>query len=170
MGVRVLAEGRTKLTILTTKPVNPAAPTAAELNAGIDASCKVSRDGFNWSPTDSDTVDDQELCSTTKAVAPGADNANLGFDVYRYYLDAGGIDPATDTLFAAVKTKGTTLWGYRRDSDKLGTAAWASGDPITLGAEFWVDWPQYDGAPTGWQKVRIVCHANSLYPQKVVSA
>lgn len=36
-GIRVLADEHIKFTILTAKPANPAAPTAAELNAGIDA-------------------------------------------------------------------------------------------------------------------------------------
>ena len=162
--VRVLAEGRTKFTILTTKPANPASPTAAELNAGLDASCKVTREGFAWSPSDSDTIDDAELCSTSKAVAPGAANADLGFQVYRYYLDAGGVDPAGDTLFAAVKTKGTVLWGYVRQTDKLASAAWAANDEIALGAEFWVDHPQLNIAGSGWTKAKVPCHANNVYP------
>ena len=53
-GIRVLADEHIKFTILTAKPANPAAPTAAELNAGIDASCLVLADNFQWSAADSD--------------------------------------------------------------------------------------------------------------------
>lgn len=166
---RVLAEGRTKFTILTTAPANPAAPTAAELSAGIDASCKVAKNGFSWTMADSETVDDSELCVSDNAVAPGKDNASLSFVVYRYYLNAGGVDTANDTLFAAVKTKGTTLWGYARATEKLATAAWAATDAIYLGAEFWVDWPQYDQSGGGWQKFTVPCKANKTYPNIVVA-
>ena len=38
---RSLADGHIKFTILLTKPANPAQPTAAELAAGIDASCNI---------------------------------------------------------------------------------------------------------------------------------
>ena len=167
--VKSLADAGKRFYILTTKPANPAAPTAAELLAGIDASCKVSRENFSWTPTDSDTVDDPELCSTSKAVAPSFDNAELGFQVYRYWLEAGGVDTTADALFTAVKEKGTVLWGYyRHTDDPVGTAP-AATDEIVLGAEFWTDHPQ-DPGNSGWLKYRVPCHANQLYPWISVGA
>lgn len=163
MGVKSLADEGKRFYILTTKPANPANPTAAELKAGIDASCKVAREGFSWTPTDSDTIEDPELCSTTKAVAPGADNAELGFMLYRYFLEAGGVDPSADALFAAAKAKGTVLWGYYFHNDKkVGTDPVAD-EEFVLGAEFWTDHPQ-DPNSSGWLKFRIPCRANQLYP------
>lgn len=163
MAAKSLADEGKRFYILTTKPANPAAPTAAELTAGIDASCKVAREGFAWTPADSDTIDDAELCSTSKAVAPGADNAELNFMLYRYFLDAGGVDPAADELFAAVSQKGTVLWGYYFHNDKkVGTAPVAA-EQFVLGAEFWTDWPQ-DPNASGWLKFRVPCHANQVYP------
>ena len=167
MAIKSLADYGKRFYVLTTKPADPAHPTAAELAAGIDASCKVSREGFSWTPTDSDTVDDPELCSTSKAVAPSFDNAELAFQVYRYWLEGGGIDPAEDVLFAAVKTKGTVLWGYYLHTDKpVGTAP-VAGEEIVLGAEFWVDHPQDPGS-SGWLKYRIPARANQLYPWTTV--
>lgn len=168
MAIRSLAEGRIKLTLLTTKPANPAAPTAAELNAGIDASCKVTKDGFRWTMTDSDTIDDAPLCVTGKAVAPGPDNYDLAIQIYRYWLVAGGADPAEDVLYDALKTKGTTMWGYVRITDKLGTENWVAGEEIHLGVEFWNDWPQHvDG---GWIKLRVPLRANQGWPHITVAA
>lgn len=169
MAVRVLAKGRTKFTILTTAPANPDAPTAAELEAGIDASCKVATQGFRFTMTASDTVDDSELCATGNAVAPGNDNAEVNFTGYRYYLDAGGVDPAADELFAAVKEKGTVLWAYARSTDKLATEAWAASDEIYLGARFWIDWPQYDDTIAGWKKWTTVGHVEQTWPNIVVA-
>ena len=37
MAVKSLADGRTKLAILSTAPADPSAPTVTELTAGIDA-------------------------------------------------------------------------------------------------------------------------------------
>lgn len=167
--IRSLADEGKRFYILTTKPSDPEAPTAAELAAGIDASMKVARDGFSWTPTDSDTVDDPELGSTSKAVAPSYDNADLGFTVYRYWLDTGGADPTGDALFAAVANKGTVLYGYYFHNDvEVGTDPVAE-EQFVLGAEFWVDHPQ-DPMASGWLKFRVPCHANQLYPWGSVAA
>lgn len=167
MAIKSLADTGKRFYVLTSAPADPAHPTAAELAAGLDASCKVARENFSWTPTDSDTVDDPELCSTSKAVAPSYDNADLSFMVYRYWLDGGGVDTAADTLFAAIKTKGTVLWGYYlHTDDPVGTAP-SAGDEIVLGAEFWTDHPQDPGS-SGWLKYRVPCRANQLYPWTTV--
>lgn len=160
---RVLADGKTKFTILTTKPVDPGAPTATELNAGIDLSCKVTTEGFSWTAADSDKVNEKALCDDSNANTLGASNYTLGFTLWRYYLDAGGVDPTADTGFVAVQEKGTTLWGYTRRTDKPATAPWAANDEISLGAEFVTDNLQDPGAG-GFLKYRVPCEAQRGYP------
>ena len=71
---RVLADGKTKFTILTTKPANPEAPTATELNAGIDLSASVLASDFNWSNADSDRVAEKALADSGNSNAIGASN------------------------------------------------------------------------------------------------
>jgi len=164
---RVLADGRTKFTILTTSPADPSAPTASELNAGIDLSSKVLAEGFTWTPADSDKVAEAALDDTANSNSLGRDNLSLGFTLWRYYLAGGGVDTSADAGFTAVKEKGTTLWGYVRKSDKLATEAWATGDEIILGAEFIVDTPQDPGAG-GFLKMRIPCEPQSGWPHIVV--
>lgn len=170
MAVRTLAEAHIKLSILTTKPADPANPTVTELEAGIDASCKVTKDGFRWTMADSDTIDDAALCVSGKAVAPGADNYDLALQVYRYWLDGAerGADPTEDVLYEALRQKGTQIWGYARITDKLGTEPWAAGDEIHLGVDAWCDWPQHvDG---GWIKVRVPLYPNQGWPHIKVAA
>lgn len=152
--MRVLADGKTKFTILTTEPANPDAPTAAELNAGIDLSCKVVASDFNWSATDSEKVNEPALCDDANANSFGKSNYQVGFSLWREYLEAGGADPTADAGFEAVKVKGTTLWGYARLSDKKSTEVWATADEIYLGGEFAVDTPQQPQGG-GWVKFRI---------------
>ena len=67
---KVLADGRIKLVALTTAPVDPAAPTVSELDAGIDISCKVMHSDYSLGPTDSDTMDEKELCALGNGVVP----------------------------------------------------------------------------------------------------
>lgn len=167
--VRSLADEGKRFYIMTTPPTNPASPTVAEFAAAIDASFKVSREGFSWTPTDSDTVEDPELGSTSKAVAPSYDNADLGFTVYRYWLDSGGVDSSADDLFTAVKGKGTVLHGYYFHNDTAVGVDPVANEEFILGAEFWVDHAQDPGA-SGWLKFKVPCHANQLYPWGKVAA
>ena len=139
MGKRVLADKKIKLTILTTKPANEAAPTVAELNAGIEACKKVLSDGFRFSPTASGTASAKALCGSNEEAFTDS-NAELAFTHWRYYLEAGGIDPADDELFQAVMTRGTTLWAYMRKTDKPAPTAWVAAEEIRIGARFTVDY------------------------------
>lgn len=140
--LRVLADGRVKFSILTTAPANPAAPTITELNAGIDMSCKVTQDGFTFGATDSDKIAEKALCTVGNANSLGPSNAEVAFVVWRFFDEAGGFHATDDAGFEAVKDKGTTLWAYARQMDKLATAAWAATDEIYFGAEFVTDTPQ----------------------------
>lgn len=160
---RVLADGKTKFTICTTKPANPAAPTAAELNAGLDLSLDVLSSDFTFAAVDSDKVAEKALGASGNANAIGASNYQVGFTLWRKFLTAGGFDTANETGWAALKVKGTTVWGYARQMDKVATAAWAATDEIYLGMEFTTDTPQRtDG--TGFIKYRIPGEAQTGYP------
>jgi hypothetical protein len=163
MGARVLADGKTKFTICTTKPVNPAAPTAAELNAGIHLADNVLTSDFTFGAVDSDKVAEKALGASGNANAIGASNYQVGFTIWRKFLTAGGFDTADETGWTALKVKGTTVWAYARQMDKAASAAWASTDEIYLGAEFTTDTPQRtDG--TGFVKYRIPGEVQTGYP------
>lgn len=136
MAVRMLATDKTKFALLTTEPVNPAAPSASELNGGIDASMLVSKDGFAFSSGDPETINEPVLGSASNSQIPTLANYNAGFVLWRQFLAGGGFDPTADAAFAAVSTalkNGTPVWLYARKTDKLASAAWAAGDEIYLG-------------------------------------
>lgn len=159
---RVLADGKVKFTILTTAPVDPAAPTATELNAGIDLSCKVLASDFEFGPTDSETIDEGALCDEGAATAYGRSNYTAAFTLWRYFLEAGGADPAEDVGFEAVKEKGATLWGYKRANDKKATEPWVAAEEIVFGGEFTNDNLQSQAG--GWLKYRVPCSIQKGYP------
>jgi hypothetical protein len=169
MGARVLADGKTKFTILTTKPANPAAPTATELNAGIDLSQDVLSSDFTFGAVDSDKVAEKALGDEGNANAIGASNYQVGFTLWRKFATAGGFDETAETGWAAVKEKGATLWGYARQMDKDASEDWAAADEFYLGAEFTTDTPQRtDG--TGFIKYRIPGEPQKGYPFGEVAA
>lgn len=163
MGVRVLADGKTKFTILTTKPANPAAPTAAELNAGLQLADHVLTSDFTFGAVDSDKVAEKALGASGNANAIGASNFQIGFTIWRKFLTAGGFDAADEAAWTALKVKDTTVWAYARQMDKAASVAWAANDEIYLGAEFTTDTPQRtDG--TGFVKYRIPGEVQTGYP------
>lgn len=153
---KALTDGLTKFTLLTKKPTDPAHPTAVELNAGLDVSCDILASDFTWGATDSDKVAEKPLCAVNNANALGASNFQAGFTVFRYFdATTGNPDPTEDTKFAAVKTKGTTLWGYARKTGKLASLPWADGDEFYLGAEIVTDEPQNPSDQGGYVKFRV---------------
>jgi hypothetical protein len=168
---RSLADGKTKFTLLTTAPANPAAPTATELNAGIQADPSILASDFVWGATDSDTVAEKSLRDKNNANALGASNYQAGITPFRYFDDAtGAVAPTEDTVFAAVQEKGTQLWGYARRNGKDADAAWAASDEIFLGAEVITDEPQPPSDLGGYIKFRVPMQVQKAYPFIAVAA
>lgn len=154
-----LADGRTKVAILTTKPADPALPTVAELEAGIDASCAILSSDFSVGPSSSETVDEKALCQEGNAVTFGASNASIEFSAFREWDETGKpLTTATgeigDAVFQATKIKGSRLWMYIRETSKKSLEPFAPGDEL-YGVEFITDHPQYVDR-TGYQKRRVV--------------
>ena len=150
---KTLADARTRLAILTTKPANVAAPTVAELNAGIDASCRILKSDYRLSPTASDTIADSDLCSDGNAVAFGASNYEGSVTPF-WYLDAAGKTiVGEDMVYQAMKTKGTRLWLVEREGPKY-TTAWTIADVVEV-YEVITDHPQKPSDRGGYIK-RVV--------------
>ncbi len=122
-----LADGHVKVAVLTVAPANLSSPTTTELNAGIDASCRILSSDFAFGWTDSDKVAEKALCDINNANAIAASNFQAGMTIWRYFNAGTGVaDPTEDSLWTAVKVKGTTLYIYVRETGKLSTQAWAS--------------------------------------------
>lgn len=141
--MKVAADGKKKFTLLLAKPAAASGiPTAAELNAGKDISCAVLDSDANWTNTASDRFNEKPACIQGNSQALGAANYDTALTFLREYLGGGGPDTAAlDSGYQAVKTRGTTVWIYMRETDKLSTANWAVGDEIHLGGEVISDAP-----------------------------
>ena len=168
---RTLADGKTKFTIVTTAPVNPAAPTATELNAGIDLSCDILTSDFNWTNADSDTVgnDQKALCEKGNPPTYGSSNYNLGVTLFRQFDRATGAPTEDELGWTAIKEKGSEVWGYARETGKDSTEEWAADDEIYLGGRVMSDAAQrIDG--TGFIRRRVPLGAQSMHENITVAA
>jgi hypothetical protein len=73
--------------------------------------------------------------------------------IWRYFNAGTGVaEPTEDSLWTAVKVKGTTLYIYARETGKLSTAAWASADELVAGGSFLTDNPQRPSDAGGFIK------------------
>lgn len=162
---RSLADGKTKFTICTTKPALPGSPTITELNAGIQAAANILASDFTFGATDSDKVAERSLADKNNANALSASNYSAGVTAFRYF-DAvtGVVAPSEDTLFTALKAKGTELWCYARRTGKDATAAWVATDEIFLGAKVITDGPTPPSDLGGYIKFRVPMEVQEAYP------
>lgn len=160
---RSLADGHTKVAILTVAPSNPLAPTTTELNAGIDATTRILAADWTFGAADSDKVQEKSLADINNVNALGASNLQAAMTIFRFFDTVTGQPDATgDALFTATKTKGATLYIYERQSGKIATAAWASTDPV-FGMQVLTDEPQKPSDTGGYIKRRISTEPQTNY-------
>lgn len=168
---RSLADGKLRFVILDEAPVNPEAPTAAELNAGIYASPNILTSDFAWGATDSEKVAEKALNEANNANAIGAGNYSAAASIWRLFVaGTGAPDTAAEDLWAMLEEKGTTLWGYARETGKDADAVFATGDEIYLGAEFVTDTPQPPSDRGGFIKRRVPFEIQRAWDNIVVAA
>jgi len=162
---RSLAAGRRKVTILTTEPVDPEAPTAVELNAGLQASPRILASDFMFGATDSDTIAERALAEENNANALGASNFQFGMTVWRYYDETGASDPTEgDNIYQALKTKGAEVWVYLRETSKRAAEVWAADDEISLGGRVQLDLAQMPEGDSGYIKRRVPGQVQEAWP------
>lgn len=168
---RSLADGHEKIIILTSEPANPAQPTLLELQGGIDAAANILASDWGFSATDSETFNERAVAEESNPNAYGVSNYQFGMTVFREFDEVtGAADATADTLFAAVKVKGTRIWVYSRKTGKKSTDALAAGDELRLGGEVLVDNPQEPSDAGGYIKARIPGQVQKGWPNITVGA
>ena len=165
---KTLADARTRLAILTTKPANLSAPLKTELDAGIDASCRILKSDYRLSPTASDTVPDSELCSEGNAVTFGASNYEGSVTPFWYLDEDGKSDTADDVVYQALKEKGTELWFVEREGPRY-DEPWTVGDPVEV-YEVVTDNPQKPSDRAGYIKRTVPLGVQRAELHAVVAA
>lgn len=126
-----LADGKTKVTILPTKPADPKAITLEEIEAGIEASCAIITSDYNVGAATSESVDEKALCQPGNASTWGAENGTMEFTLFLEFSDEDkNLDLESDAgkAFEAVKFKGTEIYLVQRENAKFSTEDWEAGD------------------------------------------
>lgn len=168
---RVLANGKTKLTFLTTAPADPKAPTATELNDGIDMSCAVLTGDFEFGAAESAVLESKGLCAKNNEQRRGTGNHTAAMSIWRYWAEEGGPDETgEDEGFQAIKAGGTYIWIYARRTDKDSDEEWAEGDEIFLGGLWQSDTPQQGVIDNEEINVRVIFRPQGVHDYISVAA
>ena len=166
---RSLADGRHKVVVMSTKPANLAAPTVTELTAGVDISCSIMSTGYTLGPTASDTVDEKALCEEGNTKVMTTANFEGSLTLFRYFDGTTKqADAAADTAFAALNTRGATVWIADRFTAKKSAEAFTALDEVGV-YEVVPDFAQ-NAEATGYIKkiVPLQVNGNSV-PNAVVA-
>jgi hypothetical protein len=135
---RSLADGHIKLSIMSTKPADPLAPTTTELAAGIDAAQRILSSDFKLGPVASDTVDEKDLSQEGNVKVLTTSNYEANLTPFRYFDTATGVAEVGtggeigDNVFQALKAKGSRVWVAKRFTSKKSTEAWAATDEVEV--------------------------------------
>lgn len=161
---RSLADAKKRIAILTTKPEDPENPTLEELNGGLNASCRIVASTYAVGPQASETVDEKAVCEEGNVQGLSFSNYGAEFDIFRYFEEETGL-PETgttgseedigDQLYQMLKTKGTTVWLYERETGMSSNTPYAADEPIE-GYELLIDNPQKPEDQGGFIKRHIV--------------
>ena len=153
--------GVTRLTWVT-DITDPAAPTAAELTAGVDLSC-VMVTSYEVRADTSDTVSEKAVCETANADTPTAKNYMGNLVLFRDWDDTtppGDWDASTDPI-ATFPSGGIQGFFVRRTGLPYDTA-YAADDVVEV-YKFITDEPQHSGGTDqGMVKVTVPLHKQGV--------
>ena len=170
---RTYADLKRKLTVLTAPPTEPLdALTVATLNGGMDASCRVAKDGTRLSATGSETVEDSAICEPNGASAPGRSNYEAVLNIYRFFSDTnkGQADEVGDALFQAAKVKGTPLYIVESQTAKDWDEPWEAGDEYSVFVVTTDNWQRPSDQHAGFIKVTVPLFVSNAELNGVVAA
>lgn len=170
---RVFAEQNRKLTVLTAPPTESLdALTVATLEAGMDASCRVTQADTRLRATASETLNQPAVCEPASASVPARSNFEGTMGVFRYFDESnpGAADPEGDILFQAVKVKGTPIYVVERLSGKKWNEPWEAGDEYSVFAVTTDNWQRQEDPHAGYIHVLVPLTVQDAELNGVVAA
>ena len=135
MAITVAADKNIRISVMTVAPADMGAPTVAELEAGLDATCVFAINGTRFSAAASDTVTDPVFCE-------GVNSSTKQYSV------------EDNEIFEAMRVKRSKVWVAFRPGPAW-DAEWAAADMLSGIFEFETDNPQEPTDYTGDIKVVI---------------
>lgn len=164
---RSLADGKRRISIGTTAPaagfLSTTPATVDEADAATLASGRILTSDYNLLPQASDEIDEKDFEASGNAKGIGNRNFAGGLTLFRYFNSSGVSEAVYDDvndLLVTAANDGTLVYVYERMTNKASTAAYATGDEITV-IECLVDVPATPVETSGYIKRRF-----ELKPQR----
>lgn len=170
---RTFAEQNRKIVVLTSPPTEKiGALTVATLEAGIDASCRVTQENTRLAATASEKINQPAVCEPSSASVSGRSNYEATMGVFRYFDPAnpGQADAEGDILFQAAKVKGSPLTVVERLSGKDWDAPWEAGDEYSVFQTTTDNWQQQANPHDGYIWATIPLDVQNAELNGVVAA
>jgi hypothetical protein len=154
---RTYADQHRTIYMLTVPPVDLAAITLTEINAGQDVSCRVTQADTRFSATASETLNEPAVCEPASATTLGTSNFEATVSGFRFFDEEtpGAADPEGDILFQTLKVKGTPVTFVERITNKEWDDAWAAGDEYSAFSVEADNWQRPGDLHTGYQKFTV---------------
>lgn len=169
---KTFADLNRKLTLLTTPPVDMRAITAVEANAGLDITCRVTKENTRLSATASETVEDGAVCEPNGSSVPGQSNFEATLGIFRFFSEEtpGASDPDGDELFQLAKVKGSPLYIMERHVNKAWSLDWADGDEYSVYHVTTDNWQRPSDQHVGYIKVTVPLFVTDAELNGVIAA
>ena len=152
---RTLVDQKTRITVLLTPVAKLQGLTVTQLEAGLDATCRLTKENTRFAPTGSETMEDSAVCEPAGAQNPGRSNFEATIGVYRFFDETGKASSVGDELFQAAKIKGTPLTFVIRRTSKAWDAPWAAGDEYQAYSVTTDNWQPQEDTSQGFIKATV---------------
>lgn len=167
-GPKMLNTANRKLKWVSTI-ANIAAPTAAELNAGVEITCLVTAADYALGVTGNETITDPALCDDVETSVPGRATVEAGMNFFRF---KDGVDDIGWTTFDGRGLHGYLVQriGQITDTQKQEDVAFAAGNQVQVYEAITHDPQIMSPATAGYEKFRQVFSAGRFDERATVAA
>ena len=147
---------------------NMKAPTAAELNAGVNLTCRVTVANYQFGITGTNIITDPSPCDSIEAGAPGMDTLEAGFDMFRFKTTANDIPWTT---FTSKDIPGFLVEriGQVEDGEDPADVPYASGDEVAVMDVLTLSPRPLSPATAGYEKFNQSFAPQAFAPRAVVA-
>ena len=169
---KTFGDQRMKVTFLPVIPADLDSISVAELNAGIESSCRLAKDGTTFRFTASETINEAAICEPAGAQAAGRDNYEATANIFRFWDPAnpGNADAEGDALFSALRVKGFTGVFVIRYTGKKWDEDWAAGDEYQAFVVASDNWSMPDNPHEGYMKATVPLMVSNAEANGVATA
>ncbi len=148
---------------------DPKNPTAAELNAGVNLTCRVTVANYQFGITGTNIITDPSPCDSIEAGAPGMDTVEAGFDMFRFKTTANDVPWST---FTDKDIPGFLVEriGQVEAGEDPADIAYATGDEVSVMDVLTLSPRTLSPSTVGYEKFNQSFAPQAFYPRAVVSA